>query len=232
MAPLLRAIALALATASHLALAPPPPATPPATYPNGTANPFYPCGYDPSSVAACPYRCYTGTGTFLPQCYTATTAAAAIAAGDICVACTQPRRPRDYPGGCQPLSTYFNASSPDSRPSPCGAAGHRLKNCPWICAAAQTPFSLCDTSNTTSTFRRCERCVPQCSSPSVVFEPPARARNFSLSAGSCQDDAALFGGAATVACPFRCQKAGTPNAFCSLLDKTDENQFLNCTRCG
>ena len=230
MTPLLSSIALILASLATLAVAPPPPLTPPATYPNGTANPFYPCGYDFASIAACPYRCYTSSGTLLPTCYSAAAAKQAITAGDICVKCTPPKAPRDYPGGCQPLNTYFNATSPTSRPSPCGVAGHKLANCKWICGEAQVPFDVCSATNTTSMFSLCEKCTPQCSSPTVVFDPPARPNNFSLSTGSCADDA-KFGKPAKVACPYRCSKAGTPNVFCSLSDKTDSNAFLNCTKC-
>ena len=228
--PIIFASTLALGLALTV-YAPPPPTPPSATYPNGTANPFYPCGYDPSSVAACPYRCYMPTGTLLPSCYSAAAAQIAIASSQaICVQCKQPRAPRDYPGGCQPLSTYFNASSPTSQPSPCGVAGHKLQSCLWICAEAQVPFNVCSTTDTSGTFSVCDKCTPQCSSPSVVFAPPARPQNFSLSVGSCDTDA-IFGSPARAACPFRCTRAGTPNQFCSLLDKTDSNIFVNCTEC-
>ena len=210
--------------------APPPPTTPPATYPNGTANPFFPCGYDAPSIAACPYRCYTPAGALQPSCYSAAAATAQIGAGNICVQCREPRAPRDYPGGCQPLATYFNVTSPTSRPSPCGVAGRKLANCTFVCAEAQVPFNVCSATDTSGTFAVCQKCVPQCSSPTVVFDPPARPKSFSLSAGSCEGDAA-FGAPAETACPYRCTKAGTPNVFCSLLDKTDSNAFLNCTKC-
>ena len=211
--------------------APPPPSEPPATYPNGTANPFYPCGYDHSSVAACKYRCYTSAGTLLPSCFAEAKAKQAISSGLICVKCSQPNAPRDYPGGCQSLRPYFNVSSSESRPSPCGVTGKELSNCAYVCGEAQVPFDVCSATDTSGQFSQCTQCTPQCSSPQIVFEPPNPPPNFSLSSGSCQSDKA-YGKPARNACPYRCTKAGTPNAFCSLQNKIDANAFLNCTSCA
>ena len=205
--------------------------TPSPTYPNGTANPYYPCGTTASEVAACPYRCYTSSGSLLDQCYNEDSAKAAInSLNNICVQCVVPEAPEDYPGGCQPLSTYFDGSQ---NPSPCGFLNHRLRSCAWICAEAQVPFEVCSVTNTTGEFSLCTPCVPQCSSPRIVFEPPFLPSNFSIAAGSCS---AEYGEQEIVACLFRCSFAGYPSAdqFCSLTDKTsppDSDGFTTCTSC-
>lgn len=101
---------------------------PPQTYPNGTANPFYPCGYTAAQQAACPYRCYQKDGTLLPQCYqNINEVKALIASNHICTQCEAPSKFQsyDYPGGCQPLSNYFAGGYPSS----CGFVNHRLRDC-------------------------------------------------------------------------------------------------------
>ncbi|KAF7504213.1 hypothetical protein GJ744_002586 [Endocarpon pusillum] len=200
--------------------------TPPALYPNGTDNPFYPCGYDAATVSACPYRCYTSSGSLLNQCFTQSTATAAInSLQSICVKCEIPDQPEDYPGGCEPLHQYFASHA---RPSRCGFENHRLRECAWNCNAAQVPFDICDSHDTRGMFRICEKCKPQCSSPRIVFQPSYLPSNFSVAAGSCS---AQYGPQQNVACPWRCTDAGNPNAYCSLDDKTN-NQFTSCTKCG
>jgi hypothetical protein len=201
---------------------------PPSTCPNGTANPFYPCGYTASQVSACPYRCYTSTGSLLQACYTLAQAKTLIAQGNICTQCENPSvfLSYDYPGGCQPLSNYF-AGQP---PSPCGFINHRLYQCAWICAEAQVPFAICSITNTTSEFSLCVPCQPQCSSPRIVFEPAYLPSNFSIAAGSCS---AEYGIQELVACPWRCTTAGSPNSYCSLTNATGgPDDFTTCIECG
>lgn len=220
-------VLLTFATASPSAFTTPSP-----TYPNGTANPFYPCGTNAKQVAACPYRCYTSSGALEPQCYSEADARTAInSLQKICVQCTVPDQPEDYPGGCDPLSTYFDtASGFSSVPSPCGFKNHRLRSCAWICGEAQVPFSVCSTTNTTGPFSLCSRCMPQCSSPRIVFQPPFLPSNFSIATGSCSTQ---YGPQETVACPWRCDFAGrNGNLFCSLNNKTDIlNGFGSCSKC-
>lgn len=202
--------------------------TPPSqTYPNGTINPFYPCGTTAASIGTCPYRCFSSTGSLRPPCYTQSSATAAISSlNDICVQCIAPCQPEDYPGGCQPLLDYFNGK----RPSRCGFVNHRLRDCAWDCGEAQVPFDLCDTTNTTGIYRSCQRCLPQCSSPRVVFQPGYLPSNFSLSAGSCGTQ---YGAQEDVACPFRCTDVGNPNTYCSLANKTgDLSGFTSCVGCS
>ncbi|MCJ1438709.1 hypothetical protein MMC27_008099 [Xylographa pallens] len=211
--------------------------TPSATYANGTANPFYPCGTTAAEIAACPYRCYTPTGTLLPQCLTAPAARALAAAYQaICVKCLPPSAPADYPGGCTPLSTYFAGQDP----SPCGFAQHRLPGCAWICGEAQVPFDLCSAANTTGQFSLCSRCVPQCSSPQMALlltpsGPPEPAPAFSLSNGTCDGGEGALAQRERVACPWRCEFAGYPvgTRFCSLTNKTDTGGFgfTTCEQC-
>ncbi|MCJ1281139.1 hypothetical protein MMC26_000457 [Xylographa opegraphella] len=214
--------------------------TPSTTYANGTANPFYPCGTTASEIAACPYRCYTPSGTLLPQCYTAAGAHAFSVSGEaICVKCLPPTAPADYPGGCTPLSTYFAGQDP----SPCGFAHHRLPGCAWICGEAQVPFDLCSASNTTGQFSLCSKCVPQCSSPQVALRlqlsgtPPQPAPAFSLSNGTCADGEGGLAQRERAACPWRCTFAGYPvgTKFCSLTNKTDTGGpglgFTACEEC-
>ena len=201
--------------------------TPPASYPNRTNNPFYPCGYSAAIVSACPYRCYTRSGVLLNQCFTQSTATAAInTLKSICVKCEIPNQPEDYPGGCEPLHQYFVNRAPPSR---CGFRNHRLRECAWNCNDIQVPFDLCDPrDDTRGMFRICEKCKPQCSSPRIVFRPSFLPNNFSIAAGSCS---AQYGPQQNVACPWRCTDGGNPNTYCSLDDKT-ENRFTTCTRCG
>ncbi|MCJ1295412.1 hypothetical protein MMC34_006975 [Xylographa carneopallida] len=217
--------------------------TPTATYANGTANPFYPCGRTASEITACPYRCYTPTGALLPECYTAADAHTLSASyRAICVQCLASSSPADRPGGCTPLSTYFAGQNP----SPCGVASssHRLPGCAWLCAEAQVPFDLCSAGNATGQFERCTRCVPQCSSPWVVLRlppsggaPPQPARAFSLSNGTCESGEGAEARRERVACPWRCTFAGYPagTRFCSLTDKTDtggaRGGFTTCEEC-
>lgn len=213
--------------ASTLSTSPVTTTTPSPTYPNGTSNPFYPCGTTANEVATCPYRCYTSFGILLDQCYTKDEATTAInSLENICVKCVAPAAPLDYPGGCEPVDNYFSGAMP----SPCGAAGHRLANCAWTCGEAQVPFSLCSAKNATGQFELCEKCVPQCSSPRIVFKPSAVPSNFSLSAGSCSEQ---YGQPEGIACPFRCTRAGRPSSFCSLNDITDSSSggFNTCTAC-
>ena len=223
-----------LLSAALTSAAPSQTQTPSPTFPNGTANPFYPCGATASEVAACPYRCYTATGQLQPQCYTQQSATTAITSlKNICVKCEIPDQPEDQAGKCQPLATYFNTTDKfGSRPSPCGFKNHRLRNCAWICGEAQVPFDVCSATNTTSMFSRCVRCLPQCSSPRIVFQPPFLPSNFSISAGSCSTQ---YGKQEVVACPYRCTTAGDPNTFCSLVDKTDNGPgsfgFTSCVSC-
>ncbi|MCJ1403867.1 hypothetical protein MMC11_007090 [Xylographa trunciseda] len=206
---------------------------------NGTANPFYPCGSTASEITACPYRCYTPTGSLLPQCYTATAARRlSVSYQAICVKCLLPSAPVDYPGGCTPLHTYFAGQDP----SPCGFAQHRLPGCAWICGEAQVPFDLCSATNTTGEFSLCSRCVPQCSSPQIALDlkPPGAPQpdlSFSLSNGSCDVGPSVFAHRERVACPWRCTFAGYPagTQFCSLTNKTDTGGtglgFTTCTEC-
>lgn len=200
--------------------------TPSQYYPNGTANPFYPCGATATEVAACPYRCYKSTGELLPSCFTQSSATAAInALQNICVKCEIPDQIEDYVGGCEPLTQYFNGL----RPSRCGFEKHRLRECAWDCAAGQTPFSICDAQNTTGSFRLCQKCKPQCSSPRIVFQPSYLPSNFSIAAGSCSTQ---YGPQQNVACPYRCKDAGNPNTFCSLNNRTDNLGFTSCEKCA
>ena len=201
---------------------------------NGTANPFFPCGATADEVAACPYRCYTKSGTLRSQCFDKQSATAAInSLQNICVQCVVPDQPEDYAGGCQPLNTYFNTTDKfASRPSYCGFKHHRLRECAWECGEARVPFTVCSATNTTGMYSLCERCLPQCSSPRIVFQPRYLPSNFSLSAGSCSTQ---YGPQETVACPYRCTTGGDPNTFCSLNDKTDSGPdsygFTTCTAC-
>ena len=204
--------------------------TPSPTYPNGTANPFYPCGSTASEVTTCPYRCYTAEGALESGCFTETAATTAIdSLKSICVECVVPDVPEDYPGGCQPLSNYFSGAAP---PSPCGFKNHRLRECAWICEEAQVPFDSCSATNDTGEYELCEKCVPQCSSPRIIFEPPSLPSNFSLSTGSCSTE---YGNQEVVACPFRCTTAGRPDAYCSLVNGTNTGApnygFTTCTSC-
>ena len=201
--------------------------TPSPTFPNGTANELYPCGTTDTEIAVCPYRCYSSAGMLHPQCYTAKTAKTAIATlHSICVKCVLPNVPEDTSTSCQPLGTYFSGIQ---NPSPCGFEKHRVRTCAWVCGEAQVPFDVCSATNTTGEFSLCEECVPQCSSPRVVFEPPALPTRFSLSAGNCST---VYGPQERVACPWRCRGAGRPagDSFCSLTDKTD-GEFTACTAC-
>ncbi|MCJ1381715.1 hypothetical protein MMC17_004826 [Xylographa soralifera] len=212
---------------------------PSATYANGTANPFYPCGTTASEITACPYRCYTPTGTLLSQCYNATAARALTASYQaICVKCLTPSAPVDYPGGCTPLSTYFGGQNP----SPCGFAQHRLPGCAWICGEAQVPFDLCSATNTTGQFSLCTKCVPQCSTPQIALQlkPPGAPEpdpSFSLSNGTCDGGFGVEAQRGRVACPWRCSFDGYPTGtrFCSLTNKTDTGGtglgFTTCEEC-
>ena len=195
------------------------------TTPDPTANPFYPCGSTAAEVASCPYRCYTSGGSLLPDCYTESAATAAInTLQNICVKCEVPDQPEDHAGGCAPLQQYFDGR----RPSRCGFEDHPLPECAWDCGAAQVPFSLCDSQNTTGTYRACGLCLPQCSSPRIVFQPDQLPSNFSIAAGNCSTQ---YGPQQTVACPYRCTDAGNPNTYCSLDDKTEVNWFTSCVKC-
>lgn len=204
------------------------------TYMNGTANPYFPCGAYADEVVDCPYRCYTKSGTLRSHCFDKQSATNAInSLQDICVKCVVPDQPEDYPGGCQPLNTYFNTTDRfASRPSYCGFENHRLRECAWACGRAQVPFTVCDSTNTTGMYSLCVRCRPQCSSPRIVFQPRYLPSNFSLSAGSCSTQ---YGPQQPVACPYRCTTAGNPNTFCSLNDKTDSGPggtgFTTCITC-
>lgn len=209
----------------------------------GIANPFYPCGADQISVDACPYRCYSTkaslnytNATLLNACFTETQASALIATlTHVCVRCLVPpatQRPNSLSNKptCQPVSNYFNTTWPATPPAKCGTLVQPLPECAWICGAAQVPFSLCDSQNTTSTYRSCQRCLPQCSSPAVVFEPPVLPSNFSLSSGSCSNQ---YGPQAGVLCPFRCtDPSSAGDSYCSLqnLNGTGEG-FQVCHRC-
>ena len=229
--PLLVSLLLAV---THSYAAPSQSQTPSPTFSNGTVNPFYPCGATVGEIAACPYRCYTASGKLQSQCYTQQSAKIAIESlQNICVKCEIPNQPEDQAGKCRPLETYFNTTDKfGSRPSPCGFKNHRLRNCAWICGEAQVPFEVCSATNTTSMFSLCEKCLPQCSSPRIVFDPPFLPSNFSLSAGSCSTQ---YGKQEIVACPFRCTTLGDPNSFCSLDDKTDNGPnsfgFTKCISC-
>lgn len=208
---------------SHLT---PRATTPSPTYPDGTANPFYPCGSTATEITACPYRCYTPTGELLSDCYTQSTATTAITSlQSICVKCELPDQPEDTPSTCQPLRNYFSGL----RPSRCGFENHRLRACAWNCNSAQVPFSQCDAQDTSGTYRVCQRCQPQCSSPRIVFQPSSLPSNFSIAAGSCSGQ---YGPQQRVACPYRCRDAANPNAYCSLGDKTVVNGFTSCEKCS
>lgn len=201
--------------------------TPSPTYPNGTTNPFYPCGTTSAEITACPYRCFTSTGSLLSPCYSQSTATTAInSLQSICVKCEIPDQAEDYPGGCDPLLDYF--FSDHRRPSRCGFENHRVRACAYNCNAAQVPFDLCDAQDTTGTYRLCVKCKAQCSSPRVVFQPAYLPSNFSLAEGGCS---AQYGPQEVVACPWRCRDAGNPNRYCSLGDKTGNNGFTSCEKC-
>jgi len=121
---------------------------PPKTYLNGTANPFYPCGYTDAQKAACPYRCYQESGastaptwSLLPNCYNDMTEINRLLKTDhICTQCEPPSKfqPYDYPGGCQPLSDYFAGGYP----SQCGFVNHRLRDCAVCISSIPRNISL------------------------------------------------------------------------------------------
>lgn len=79
----------------------------------------------------------------------------------------------------------------------------------------------------------CDKCVPTCSSPRIVFNvndgvaaaKPVIDKTFSLSNGTC-----ATGAEEKRACPWRCVDDGAEmEAYCSLGDKTAE--FTTCTAC-
>lgn len=210
--------------------------TPSPVYPNGTSNPFYPCGSTAEEVRSCPYRCYAapesgdGAAVLLPECYSEGGASEAIGTQrSICVKC-EVVVDNDGGGGedCAPVAEYFAGQ----RPSRCGTEDDdRLAECAWDCAAAQVPFDLCDAGNSTGPFRVCSPCRPQCRSPRIVFQPPASPpQNFSIAVGTCATNA-QYGPPATLACPWRCTDAGNPNAYCSLADRSPNNGFTTCVKC-
>lgn len=219
------------------------PSLPMPTLSSGIANPFFPCGIDKASVSACPFRCYSITetltytdATLLDACFTADQANALIdSLTHICVACVVPPKsqvPKSSSTGptCQPVLPYFNNIYPSISPSKCGTLTQPLPECSWVCAAAQVPFSMCDTSNTAGTFRVCSKCLPQCSSPAIIFDVSTTPTNFSLSSGSCSKQ---YGPQEAVACPFRCTDPSSGgNSYCSLQDLTGLGQgFQRCKKC-
>jgi len=216
---------------------------PPKILRNGATNPFYPCGATRASVANCPYRCYTAgpAPSLLDQCFDAPVATSLIASLKfICVACTVPSS-AEIPTSifstpvCAPLQ-YLNSTPSEpgtdviNSPSRCGTFSNPDPECAWSCGEAEVPFSLCSaTDNSTHPLESCSKCLPQCSSPSIVFDPPTVPTNFSISKGNCSQS---YGPQETVACPWRCMDVGNPNAYCSLVDlPVADHPFTNCTSC-
>lgn len=213
---------------------------------SGAVNPYYPCGASASSAASCPFRCYSATNTngttvtsLLPTCFSeaqAHTMSASLAY--ICVACLAPTAPvtNDTAASCTPLDAYINGTLAPAR---CGSPAQPLPACAWDCGAAQVPFSLCDTANTTGQFRQCDKCVPQCASPVLAFagqgdgsEVTAVDVGFDVGNGNCSSGATGLGKQENVACPWRCKPAGSPYAQCRLEDVSAVEFATVCTRCG